>query len=302
MTILKNQLYSIKDLENFTQIKAHTLRIWEQRYNLLNPKRTESNIRYYEEADLKKILNVKLLYSNGFKISKIGSFSDEKIIEETKQLIRQTSEQAENKWINDVILLILEFNGDKITSKFKKELKNSDLMSLYMNKVIPLLRLLGELWQVSTIEIIHEHYFSNIYREFVISQIHKIKLTKKSTAKAVLFLHGTEEHEFSILMYYYLLKKAGYVCYYFGQKTPAEEIEEIQKLLNPEVIVTTFTSQLTKNAFQRIKDVLTRLSLHSKVIISGSQLAKMNADFSENIHYIHTSEELEKLIKLSSSH
>jgi len=301
VTISKHQLYSIKDLENFTQIKAHTIRVWEQRYNLLNPKRTESNIRFYDDGDLKKLLNIKLLYTNGFKISKIASLSEDEIIAEAKRLIQETGSEAQDKWTNDLLLLILDFNAEKIKSLLRKELKKSDLMSLYVNRIIPLLKMLGELWQVNSIGIVHEHFFSNIYREFIISQIDSIKPNKNGIPKAVLFLHSEEEHEFSILMYYYILKKEGYTCYYFGQKTPTLEIEEIQELLKPDLVVTTFTSKITEKSFKRIMNVLSRISELSKVIISGNQLKKMDLSLPKNIHFIETTEELDKLTAIAHS-
>ena len=103
-----NLRYSIKDLENFTQIKAHTIRIWEQRYGLLEPKRTKSNIRYYSENDLKKILNINLLYTSGFKISKIASLTESEIISEAKSRILVTALDKQSE-IDALTLLILDF-------------------------------------------------------------------------------------------------------------------------------------------------------------------------------------------------
>jgi len=115
VTISKQQLYSIKDLENFTQIKAHTIRIWEQRYQLLSPNRTDSNIRYYNETDLKKILNIKLLYTNGLKISKIAAFSEAEIIAKAKKIIANAGTDNLNKWKNKVLVLILDYDVRRLT-------------------------------------------------------------------------------------------------------------------------------------------------------------------------------------------
>ena len=156
--------YSIKDLENFTQIKAHTIRIWEQRYGLLEPKRTDTNIRYYSEDDLKKILNINLLYNSGYKISKIALLSEEEIIEEAKSfiLVTETDKQSE---IDAITMLILDFNGSAIKKALGVELAKTKLDNMYEDIVIPLLNKIGQLWQVNSINIIHERYFSNIFRE-----------------------------------------------------------------------------------------------------------------------------------------
>jgi len=290
------QLYSIKDLENFTQIKAHTIRIWEQRYNLFDPERTDSNIRLYDDSDLKKLLNIKLLNSHGLKISKIGSLSEEEIIVKAKKIIENSGDQTQNKWTNELIIMILNFEGAKISKFLKRELRKSDMMTMYTHRILPLMHTLGELWQVNSIGIAHEHYFSNLYREFIISQIAKIKPLKLQEKKAVLFLHSEEEHEFSILMYYYLLKKLGFDCHYFGQKTPTSEIEQFEKQLKPDLVVTTFTAKISEKSFHKILEVLTRISTSSKVVISGSQLGKMNLSLPKNINFIKTASEFYQVL------
>jgi DNA-binding transcriptional MerR regulator len=293
------QFYSIKDLENFTQIKAHTLRIWEKRYQLLNPERTDSNVRLYSESDLKKLLNIKLLYSNGFKISKIASLIEQEIKKEAKCIIENSGNQTLNKWTNSVIIMILDFDVHKIDTFLKQELVKANLASVYLNKVIPLMKKLGELWQVDSIRIVHEHFFSNIYREFIISQISQLPDPPPNAPKVVLFLHSQEEHEFSILMYYYLLKKKGLTCYYFGQKTPIEEVEALQQSIHPSIVITTFTSKISEKSFKIILASLIKISEDAKVIISGNQVVKMNLSIPNSINFIETAEELDSLAEFA---
>lgn len=198
--------YSIKDLENFTKIKAHTIRIWEQRYGLLTPKRTETNIRYYSENDLKKILNINLLYNSGYKISKIAMLSEHEIIDNAKSIILSSNNENQSE-IDKLTLLILDFKGHKIKSYIEDLLKESTLDEVYESVFLPLLQKIGELWQVNSISVIHEHYFSTIFRQQLISEINEIKTPIDPLKTAVLFLHDNEEHEFGILMYCYLLRK-----------------------------------------------------------------------------------------------
>ena len=187
--------YSIKDLENFTGIKAHTIRIWEQRYGLFVPKRTETNIRFYNEEDLKKILNINLLYTDGIKISKIAQLDYTEIREKAKYIIenRNVEEVPE---INELIIAILEFDKTKV-----KDILNNHpngIFNQFSVIIIPFLAKIGELWQVNTIEVVHEHFFSNLYREFIISNINNLDSTDTNEKKALLFLHEEEQHEFSI--------------------------------------------------------------------------------------------------------
>ena len=296
MTNSKQQLYSIKDLENFTQIKAHTIRIWEQRYQLLTPSRTESNIRLYNESVLKKILNIKLLYTHGLKISKIAALSEEKIIEEAKKIITKPGDDESDKWTSTALLLILDYDADKLVKLLKNELKKTPLEEVYLKNILPLMRTIGELWQVNTIGISHEHFFSNILKEILIASTHALPDTKKDAPKALIFLHDEEEHEFSVLLYQYLLKKDGYTCYYFGQKTPLSEVIEIQNQLQPEFIITTFTSYISQKDFNQIFNSLTELSKASQIIISGRQLNTLSFETTPSIHWVNSPDDLKNIL------
>jgi methanogenic corrinoid protein MtbC1 len=288
--------YSIKDLENFTQIKAHTIRIWEQRYGLLIPKRTDTNIRYYSENDLKKILNVNLLYTSGHKISKIAQLSEEEIIVESKSLILVTEADKQSE-IDSLTMLILDFKGAAIKEVLEHELTTSTLEEVYEKMVLPLLKKIGQLWQVNSINIIHEHYFSTIFREFLIANIESIKTKRDLHKRALLFLHDNEEHEFAILIYYYLLKQDGYDCHYFGQNVPVKEINAAFNRINPHVVVSTFTAKISEKNFRKIETVLLEMSKKSQVIVSGSQLTNSNIKLSSDIFHVKNIDGLNQLLR-----
>lgn len=293
---MANLRYSIKDLENFTQIKAHTIRIWEQRYGLLTPKRTDTNIRFYSEDDLKKILNINLLYNSGYKISKIAQLSEEEIIEEAKSfiLVTETDKQSE---IDAITMLILDFKGTAIKQALETELVKTKLDDLYTDLVLPLLNKIGQLWQVNSINIIHEHYFSNIFREFLISKIEELKTKPDPLKSALLFLHDHEEHEFGILIYYYLLKLNGYECHYFGQKVPVKEIDAAFKQIKPQIVVSTFTAKISEKNFQKIETKLVEMSKTSLVIVSGSQITNTDIKLTRDLTHIKSIDQLKRLLK-----
>jgi len=287
--------YSIKDLENFTQIKAHTIRIWEQRYGLLSPKRSNTNIRYYNEDDLKKILNINFLYTKGYKISKIASLSEVEIINASKALIHVDKGEKQSE-IDSLTMNILEFNGAKINSFLDAELSKSSIEELYQSVILPLFEKLGKLWLVNSIDIIHEHYFSNIFKEFLISKISTLNVKSDSPKRAILFLHANEEHEFSILLYYYILKSSGYSCYYFGQNVPIKEIGVAFSQIKPQIVATTFTAKLNEKNFAKIKKSLLHFSEKSQVIVSGSQLNNSDYTFSKDIMQINSITQLKSLL------
>ncbi|MDG1427662.1 MAG: MerR family transcriptional regulator [Crocinitomicaceae bacterium] len=283
--------YSIKDLENFTQIKAHTIRIWESRYGLLTPSRTDTNIRYYGEEDLKKILNINLLYTSGLKISKIAALTESEIISNSKALILEedTDKQSE---IDMLTVMILAFDGDAIKYYLDERLEKEELEDLYTTVVIPLLEKIGQLWQVNSIDIIHEHYFSNIFREFIINKTEGLKSPSRFEKTSILFLHDEEEHEFAILLYNYILKKHGYNCHNFGQNVPIKEIDTAYSQLMPDIVVTTFTALLSEKDFRVIEKELLKFIKNSEVIISGSQLDAFEFSFSKKLKHIRSIQEL----------
>lgn len=279
---MSNIQYSIKDLEHFTQIKAHTIRIWEQRYGLLKPSRTDTNIRFYSESDLKKILNINLLYNSGYKISKIAQLSESEITEKAKSLILNSTTEYQSD-IDKLILLILDFNGPKIEEFIADSCKKTSLLDVYKNLFLTLFQKIGELWQVDSINIIHEHYFSNIFRQFLISEIHKLKVKTQNSKKALLFLHDSEEHEFGILIYQYILKSNGFECHYLGQKSPINEVLIAVNQINPNLVITTFTTKISEKYLIKVTGLLDEIAKSRKVIVSGNQLNNMTTNFNKSI-------------------
>ncbi len=287
--------YSIKDLENFTQIKSHTIRIWEQRYKLLQPSRTEGNRRFYSDTDLKKILNINTLYNHGIKISKIAQMSEEEIVHQCKAIIFNKSEK--DGMINEMIQHIIKFDRYSIDKILIEQLSEQDLEALYLQKILPMLQKMGELWQVNTINVIHEHFFSYLFREQLVSAINKLQSPQKDAPRALLFLPDHEEHEFGLLMYYYFLKKRGYSCIYLGQKVPFKEIINAYKTINPTLVITTFTTKIKLEDFQNILDGLVQIAKSANVLISGAQVTKMEIKIPSTIKHIEGIQLLDDLLK-----
>lgn len=290
--------YSIKDLENFTQIKAHTIRIWEQRYGLLTPARTSTNIRYYNESDLKKILNINLLYNSGFKISKIAELNEDEIKEKAKSIILNSKIGYQSD-IDRLILLILDFKGQKIEEFITQKCKNASLVDVYKTIFLPLFEKIGALWQVDSIRVIHEHYFSNIFKQILISEIQHLNTKIDPTKKALLFLHDTEEHEFSILLYKYILKSNGFECHYLGQKSPITEINDAINQIKPQLVITTFTTKINDKYATKIADLLNDISTNHTVIISGNQLLSFDTLLNKEVVKLDSIDQLIDWLKIN---
>lgn len=291
---MKNNRYSIKDLENLTNIKAHTIRIWEQRYGLLHPKRTSTNIRYYEDNDLRKLLNINLLYSNGLKISKIAALSEDEIIEQSKDVIQDHSESDNSAEL--LMISIVNLEETKVRSLLNQLYKDYGMEQMYAETIIPLLRKIGELWQLKTISVGHEHFFSNIYRAFVLSRTEMLTPSKLKNKKVLFFLPPNEEHELSMLVYQYLFSKEGWDVIYLGACVPYEDLEITYKQAKPDLVVTSFIKQISEkdfaNSIQKIEAIIAGKDLafaghicqtYQSILPNKSVLIASRSDFSKII-------------------
>lgn len=283
--------YSIKDLENFTQIKAHTLRIWEQRYNLLQPERTETNIRFYTDYDLKKILNIVLLYSNGMKISKIAQLTDQEIFEKAEEILLQNERHQSNQ-IDNLIKLVLEFDDEQIQFELGRITSELGMDGMFTEILIPTLEKVGYLWQTNAITVSHEHFFSNLVRDFMIVQIDRLKTSRISKGKVALFLNEKEKHELSLLFYYYILKSRGYDCFYLGQSVPMKDLKVFFQEVRPDYGVTSMINELNEKEASKFFENLGEFFDLSKLYVGGIQSKRMRRIFPKKVKTVNKLEDL----------
>ncbi len=223
MELIK-QNFSIKDLENLSGIKAHTIRIWEKRYNILNPDRTSTNIRTYDSSNLQKILNVAFLNEHGYKISRISKLSDEEI----SKMVRGISASAskENRAQNSFKLSMMNFDEDLFNSTYETLQKDKSFREIFHQVFLPLLEQIGMLWQTDTIKPIHEHYIVDLIKQKLYFNLAEIKKEIKSTSDKlyVLFLPENEIHDIGIIYLYYELLYHGNKAIYLGPSLPLTDL------------------------------------------------------------------------------
>lgn len=239
MNIIKN-VFSIKDLENLSGIKAHTIRIWEKRYGLLEPMRTETNIRHYDVENLQKLLNVTLLYNNNYKISKIAQFTPEKIAELVKQI--GTSENSVNHVLSNFKMAMMNFDEKLFLDTFKDLENSKDFSSIFFEALIPLLHEIGILWQTDTITPAHEHFISYLIKQKLLVNIEKLQAEpKKEKETFVLFLPPNEIHELGLLYLNYEILRKGYKTIFLGPSIPLESLTDVQKRFDNITFITYIT-------------------------------------------------------------
>ena len=266
--------YSISDIEGLIGIKAHTIRAWEIRYNLVPPKRTATNIRYYDEEDLKMLLNIVALNENGYKISKIARMNKEKIADLVLQL--------KTDWGNESVQLI---NLSNATIKydeasFSKILSNciAELgLTKTMDQVLfPFMKKIGMLWQIGAIDPSHEHFAANLIRDRLIVEIDKVDKPRSKEAKRfLLFLPDAEHHETGLLFARYLLKSCGHETLYLGQGIPYTDLKKVIESYKPNYGFIVLTSlNLGKDINKILGKVIENLDV--PVIVAGSLISEFD--------------------------
>lgn len=233
--------FSIKDLENLSGVKAHTIRMWEQRYKLLEPKRTDTNIRYYDGNDLKLLLNVSLLIDMGYKISRISSMSEAEmraIIQEEKPI------QSEEKHLLNILKIsLLNYDEELFQNVMSKYTSDHSFESAFRNLLVPFMAHIGLLWQTDAICPAQEHFISNLIRQKLFNAIDQCETSVNREHKPfVLYLPEGEIHEIGLLMLHYLIRKKGYRSIFLGTSVPFCDLQQVQQRMGDVKFVSFLTT------------------------------------------------------------
>lgn len=228
MNNVKN-VFSIKDLENLTGIKAHTIRIWEKRYNVLEPMRTESNIRLYDLPSLQKILNITLLHNHGYKISKISKLSEERIPQLVNEIISDKS--AKTHAISCFKMAMMNFDHALFFNTYNNLLSEKSFREVFYEVFLPLMYEIGLLWQTDTISPAHEHFLSYLIKQKLLTntEVVQTKEPTKTNKVFVLYLPMNEIHELGLMYLNYEILSLGYKTIYLGESVPTESLKFMQK-------------------------------------------------------------------------
>lgn len=221
-------IFSIKDLENLSGIKAHTIRIWEKRYNILEPMRTDTNIRLYNLASLQKLLNITLLHKHGYKISKISQYPPEKIPQLVREIVSERN--SKNHAINAFKIAMLNFDHTHFINTYNALLSEKSFREIFYEVFVPLMEDLGLLWQTDTITLAQEHFISNQIRQKVLINIEKVQSIEptQSDRVYVLYLPANEIHELGLMYVNYELILHGCRTIYLGQNVPTDSLSDLQ--------------------------------------------------------------------------
>lgn len=269
--------YLIKDIENLTGIKAHTIRIWEQRYRLVLPKRTESNIRYYEDDDVKLLLNIALLNRKGHKISKIAELSKTDIRMSALKYCKKNTEYDDS--INSLILSTYNLNEYTFNKIFSDFVQTEGFEKTIQRLIFPFLQRLGDLWVTNSLHPALEHFASNIIVKKLHIAIDGATKKKNKFKKFLLFLPPGEMHEIGLLYTNYLIRARGHEAIYLGQNTPFSNLIELIKANNPDYILTVYTNCQSEIDPFKLVENLQELTENTKIILSGCSVLNKLSKF-----------------------
>ena len=277
--------YSIKDLEKLTGIKAHTIRIWEKRYDIVNPHRTSTNIRFYTDMDLKKLMNVASLVRFGLKISSLSGLSYEELNEKIVEMYHRPN--VSNTQIDQLIVAMTDLD-DK---KFNIILSNATLDKGFENTIIevifPFMERLGLLWQTGNINTAHEHFVMNILRQKLIVAIDGLYYQPNKNAKLfIMFLPKEEYHEIELLFFRYIIRKAGHKIVYLGQSIPFLDLKEIINIKNPDYLFTCINLPQSVIELKLYLSKLANLFPRQTIFVAGKQINACCEVLPQNVHKI----------------
>jgi len=292
--------YSIKDLERITGIKAHTIRIWEKRYNLIQPKRTSTNIRYYDNSDLTQLLNIAILRENGHKISKIVEMKSDELIQKVVDITTlEINHSGHKNQIEGLTIAMIEFDDHRFEKILNTAILHLGFEETILKIIHPFFVKIGLLWQVGSINPAQEHFVSNLLRQKLAVAIDGYSGSVKDGAKRfLLFLPEGELHELGLLFYNFLIVKAGHRALYLGQNVPLTSVVETISQMPVDYMVTTIHNTNSEDNFvAELEKILTQIP---KIPVFLTNRIDFDVSISniERLHYNLSPKAFNEMLKL----
>lgn len=293
--------YSIKDLEHLSGIKAHTIRIWEQRYNFMQPSRSHTNIRSYDDSDLKLILNVALLKENGFKISRIAEMGQAEMSREVIALTEKNLTFPEQ--IHALTLAMIDIDEGRFDKVISSNVLKLGFEKAMINVVYPFLRKIGVLWQTGSINPAHEHFISNLIRQKLMVAIDGLYVTPDPAAKKyILFLPEGELHELSLLFANYIIRCRKNKSIYLGQSLPLHDLASVYDIHKADYLLAVITSIPGPDHVERYVRKLAELFSDATILLTGYQVVGQNLQVPGNVIIFNQFNDIAEFVEKNSGH
>jgi MerR family transcriptional regulator, light-induced transcriptional regulator len=260
--------YSIKDLEKITGIKAHTIRIWEKRYSIVEPSRTLTNIRYYSDEDLRHLMNVAILNKFGYKISNIQSMTSAEI---TKCVVELSNQDIDNDHqVDNLVMSMIELDEPRFERIISSSILKHGFEYTFENLLYNFLERIGILWQIGKVIPAQEHFISQLIRQKILIAIDGQQELKELHKTFLLFLPENEYHELGLLYINYLVRKAGHKVIYLGQNVPFQNLKNVFEIYPVDYLLTSMASNLPEETISEFIRELSQLYSDKQIIIGGN--------------------------------
>lgn len=278
--------YTIKDLEQISGIKAHTIRIWEQRYRFLQPQRTETNIRSYTAEELKVILNVSLLNKYGYKISHIDKMSQADI--EDKILGLNHLDAEKERVVNALIKDMVSLNMFSFEKQIDSYIAQKGIEKTVTTILFSFLQRVGVLWITNHINPAQEHLALNLIRQKIILGIEKLPKGLQSNKSVVLFMPEGEYHEIGLLYVHYLLKLRGYNIDYLGANVPIVDLKYLTEIKKVDYLYAHITAPTKGFKMAKFLEQISQIDKSLTIILTGQMVQEYNGPIAPNIKVMHS--------------
>ncbi len=280
--MVKMNKFSIKDIETITGIKSHTIRVWEQRYNLLQTKRSDTNIRYYDDEDLKFLLNVSILNDSGIKISEIVKMTAAEMAEKVEKL-----SEVENNFtchIQSLVKNSLELNEAEFRKSLVQSVKKIGFEQTIIQVVYPFLHKVGIMWQTGMINPAQEHFATNLIKQRLILAIDSVKPVEIELPKRfLLFLPENEYHEIALLFAYYVIKQHGHKVLYLGQSLSLAYVNEVIGSYRPDFIFSILTNSINNSDLHHSVQSFLDYFPNQTILLAGSAMKEFKIKETDNL-------------------
>ncbi|MFK7953177.1 MAG: MerR family transcriptional regulator [Ekhidna sp.] len=291
-------VYSIKDLEQLSGIKAHTIRIWEQRYQIFSPKRTATNIRFYNDEDLKLILNIASLQHFGYKISKIVKMTWAERQEEVRNL--SVKNQSYDDQVNELSVSMIDLDETYFNQIIDTSISQIGLEKTMMEIIYPFLQKIGVLWITNSINPAQEHFISHLVRQKLIVLTNELLPAKNNSPLFVLFLPDGELHELGLLFANYMIRSRGIKTLFFGQIVPLSALEEVYQEKKPEFMFTCITANPGASDIQAYVNSISEKFKDTKILVTGPQAVNNGLKSPKNVKILSHFHDLIDIVEAES--
>lgn len=293
-------LFSISQLSQFSGIKAHTIRIWEQRYNALSPQRSEGNTRYYNDKQLSRLLNIVSMMECGHKVSALGILSDDELFKLVRKSLIEPDKSANEYYISQLLSAGMRYDDIYFNQVFAKALETLGLRGTYINVILPLMNRLGLMWAADILPTVHEHFISNIIRQKLSVIIESTRVPDADSESWLLFLPENEFHEIALLFAHFIIRDNGGKVIYLGCDVPLESVISAINDVNPDNLLMFLVHFDHAEMIQEQINELNHYFKGNKFYIAGNPKLISGLKLTDRAECLHSINSLENILKSGS--